>query len=132
MGQPTFPQGLEATPAVVRPELDAEQISHLAVEVGQVSTGMGDGTYGQITQLPQPFSQHPQHNTLARAGVTGDQGKATFTDQSLFDAPAEAFYLCCGMQGFDGQLRREGIPFEAIQGKQFLVHVSFSEAGWGR
>ena len=132
MGQPTFPQGLEATPAVVRPQFDAEQIPHLPVEVGQVATGMDDGAYGKVTQLPQSFRQHPQHHTLAGAGVTGDQGKAPFTDQSLFDTPAEAFYLRCGMQGFDGQFRREGVPFEAIQGKQFLVHVSFSEAGWGR
>ena len=70
MGQPTFAQGLEATPAVVGLEFDPEQIPHLPVEVGQVAAGVGDGAEVDVTQLSQTFGEQAQDDTLAGAGVT--------------------------------------------------------------
>ena len=42
MGLPAIAQDLGAGPAVVRGELDAEQIAHLAVEVGETGLGPAD------------------------------------------------------------------------------------------
>ena len=48
MGQPVFPQGLEAAPAVMGFEFDPEQIPNLPVEVGQIAAGMCDGADGDV------------------------------------------------------------------------------------
>jgi hypothetical protein len=39
---PALPQHLGAAPAVVRPEFDAEQVAHLAVEVCDIGLGSAD------------------------------------------------------------------------------------------
>jgi hypothetical protein len=59
---------LAAAPAVVRAQLDAEELAHLAVEVGDVGLGADDHTYLDVALRRQMFGQDAQGDRLAGAG----------------------------------------------------------------
>ncbi len=122
MGEPAFAQGLEAAPAVVGLERDAEEITEFAVEVGQIALWMGQHTDGQIGESGQALGQQAQGDTLAGAGIALDHGEAALTHQGLFDPPAEVLQLRRDAQRLERQFGGEGVPLQAIQSQQLMVH----------
>jgi hypothetical protein len=134
VGVPALAQRLEAAPSVVGLERDAEEVAHLAVEVGDVALGVGQRAHGHVAQLCEPLGQQPQRHALARPGLAADQRKAAFAHQALLDAPAEALDPGGGAQGLGRQVRGEGIPLEAVEREQLLVHDedSSGSCGFGR
>ncbi len=131
MGQPGLAQDLEAGPAVVGSQGNAEDVAHLAVEIGQVALWMMDGRHGQVAHARQAIREQAQRHALARAGVAMDHGKAALADLGVLDAPAEVLHARGHVDGLGGQLLGEGIPFDPVQGEQFVVHGLLSCSGLG-
>ncbi len=75
-------------PAVVAAELDAEQVAHLAIEVGEIGLGPAAQADLDVTLLREPLGENAQGDRLAGAGSPGDEGEAAFANQ-LLDASAE-------------------------------------------
>jgi hypothetical protein len=83
---------------------------------------MGQHADGQIGQPGQALGQHAQGDTFSGAGVTLDQGEAPLAHQGLFDAPAEVLQLRRDEQRLERKFGCEGVPLQAIQGQQLMVH----------
>ena len=88
VGLPALAQHLGAGPAVVGTQFDAEQVAHLAIEIGEIGLGPAAHADLDVTLLGEPLGENPQGDRLAGAGRAGDEGEAAFADQ-LLDAPAE-------------------------------------------
>ena len=131
MGLPALAQHLGAGPAVVGAELDAEQVAHLAIEVGEIGLGPAAQADLDVTLLREPLGENAQGDRLAGAGSPGDEGEAAFANQ-LLDAPAERLDAPRGMERLDRHVGRKWIPFEAIEREQLLVHVSSPCSSFGR
>ena len=130
MRLPALAQDLGAAPAVVRVQLDAEEVAHLAVEVGDVGLGAADHADPDVALRGQMFGQDAQGDRLAAARSTGDEGKAALAGE-LADPPAEGMQACGDMQGLGRHTGGEGVPLEAVEGQQLLVHGS-SASSLGR
>ncbi len=124
VNEPFFPEQFGAVPPVVRSQGDAKEVAQFAVKIGQVGLRASEPAHGQIAALVQPLGEDTQGGAFARAGISTDQGKAAFAEL-LFDAPAEAFDLREGEEGAVGNLWREGVKFEAVEGQEFFVHEGF-------
>src|SRR5205807_5052655 len=116
---------------VVRSKLDAEQITHLAVEVGEASLGPANDADLDVTLRAEPLGEDAQRNRLAGAGCAGDEGKAALANQ-LLDAPAERLDAPRDMQRLNRYVGCERVPLEAVEGEQLLVHVSSPSSFLGR
>jgi hypothetical protein len=66
---------LAAAPAVVRAQLDAEELAHLAVEVGDVGLGAADHADLDVALRRQMFGQDTQGDRLAGAGAPVTRAK---------------------------------------------------------
>jgi hypothetical protein len=117
MREPVLAQGLEAAPAVVRAQGDAEEVAHLAVEVGQLALRMMDGDDGEIGQPCQAFRGQAQDHALAGAGVAVDHGEAGFADQAVFDAPVKVLDACWHIERLDRDFGGERVPLQPIEGQ---------------
>ena len=118
LSAPGFAEGLEAGPAVVRGERDAEEVAELAVEVGQGALGPGEHADGDVGELVEGVGELAQGDGLAGAGIAGDQGEAAVSHQPL-EAPAEGVEVGGSPQGLDRDVGGEGVPLQA----QGLVQV---------
>ena len=94
VGLPALAQHLGAGPAVVRAQLDAEQVAHLAIEVGEAGLGPADDADLDVALLAEALGENAQGDGLAGAGRAGDEGEAAFADE-LLDAPAERLDAPC-------------------------------------
>jgi len=65
-------------------------------------------------------------DALAGTGFAVDQGEAALTQVRLFDAPAEVLDFGRHIERLGRHLRGEGVPFQAVQGQQLLVHTQSS------
>ena len=128
VAEPAVAQGLEAAPAIVGLQGDAEEVAEFAVEVGQATLRVREGADGEVGQPAEAFGEQAQGDRLAGTGIAGDEGEAAFADEALLDARAEEVDLRGHEQGFERQLDREGIPFQAIEGEQFLGHAGAPRA----
>jgi hypothetical protein len=90
--QPGIAQDLEAAPAVVRRQGDAEEVSHLAIEVGQSALRAGEHAGDDIGQGGEVVGESAQCDGLAGAGVAGDESKPALANEA-FKAPAEVLDL---------------------------------------
>ena len=131
VGLPALAQHLGAGPAVVGAEFDAEQVAHLAIEVGKIGLGPAAQADLDVTLLREPLGENAQGDRLACAGSPGDEGEAAFANQ-LLDAPAEQLDARRGMERLDRHVGRKRIPFEAVEREQLLVHVSSPCSSLGR
>ncbi len=75
IGDPGLAQCLEAGPAVVRSQGDAEEIAELTIEVAEAALGSCEHRRAGA----RDDGEDAQSDGLACAGVAGDQGKAAFT-----------------------------------------------------
>ena len=104
MGLPALAQHLGAGPAVVRGELDAEQVAHLAIEVGEAGLRPADDADLDVALVAEALGEDAQRDGLAGAGRAGDEGEAALADE-LLDAPAErldARETCSASTGTSG------------------------------
>ena len=131
MGLPALAQHLGAGPAVVGAEFDAEQVAHLAIEVGEIGLGPAAHADLDVALLREPLGENAQGDRLAGAGSAGDEGEAAFADQ-LLDAPAERLDARRDMERLDRHVGRERVPLEAVEREQLLVHVSSPSSSFGR
>ena len=125
MGLPAVAQDLGAGPAVVRGQLDAEQIAHLAVEVGKAGLRPADDADLDVALGAKALGEDAQGDRLAGAGRAGDEGEAAFADE-LLDAPAERSMRRVTCKRLDRHVGCERVPFEAIEREHLLVHGSSS------
>ena len=88
VGLPAVAQHLGAAPAVGRTQLDAEQVTHLTVEVGKASLRPADDADLDVALCAKALGEDAQRDRLAGAGRAGDEGEAAFADE-LLNAPAE-------------------------------------------
>jgi hypothetical protein len=109
----------------VRSESEAEELTHLAVEVAETALRPGEDAGGDVGQRGQVMGEGAQGDGLAGAGVAGDQGKAALAHQA-FEAPAEVLDLGRTPEGLDRDVGREGIPLDSEQGQQLVGHVCSS------
>jgi len=130
MGLPALAQHLGAAPAVMRVEHDAEQLAHLAIEVGEAGLGTADHADLDVALRREPLGENAQRHRLAGAGRAGDEGKAAFAGE-LLDPPAERLDLRRDTQRLDRHVGGERVPLEAVECEQLLVHVS-SPSSLGR
>lgn len=87
---------------------------------------MMDDADREVRQASQTLGEQAHDDTLAGTGVAMDQGEAALAQVRLFDAPAEVLDLRWYIERLGGYLRGEGVPFQAIQGQQLLVHTASS------
>jgi hypothetical protein len=109
---------------------DAEQLAHLAVEVGEPGLRPADHADLDVALRREPLAEDAQGDRLAGAGRSGDESKTAFAGK-LLDAPAERLDTRGDAERLDRDIRGERIPLEAIERQQFLVHVS-SPSSLGR
>jgi hypothetical protein len=69
-------------------ELDAEQVAHLAIEVGEIGLGPAAHADFDVTLLREPLGEKAQGDRIAGAGIASDEREAAFANQ-LLNAPAE-------------------------------------------
>ena len=72
----------------------------------------------------EPLGEHAQHDALAGARITVDQGEAALAQIRLLDAPAEVRDLRREVQRFAGYLGGERIELQTIEGQEFWVHAA--------
>jgi hypothetical protein len=87
---PALAQDLGTTPAIVRAQFDAEEVSHLAIEVGDVGLRATDDADRHVAPRRQRSGQDAQGGGLAAAGRAGDEGEAAVASE-LLHPPAERF-----------------------------------------
>src|SRR5271166_6365202 len=116
MALPAIAQHLGAGPPVVRGELDAEQVAHLAIEVGKAGLGPAENADLDIALTAEPLRENAQRDRLAGAGRAGDEGEAAFADE-LLDPPAERLDAPADVERLDRHVGRERVPLEAIKGQ---------------
>ena len=122
VGVPAFAQALEAAPAIVRLELDAEQLAQFAVEVGEVALRMVECGDGDVGKPLEALAEQAQRDALAGAGIAMDQGETALAHVLVLDTPEEVLDRSGDAQGFSGKLLRERVPFEPVEGEQRLAH----------
>jgi hypothetical protein len=120
---PAFAQALEAAPAIVRLELDAEQLAQFAVEVGEVALRMVERGHGDVGKPLEALGEQAQSDTLAGAGIAMDQGETALAHVLVLDTPQEVLDRSGDAQSFSGKLLRERVPFEPVEGEQRLAHA---------
>ena len=123
MRLPALAQDLGAAPAVVGAQLDAEEVAHLAVEVGDVGLRPADHADHDVAFGRQLLGQDAQTGGLAGSRFACDDGKSAFGDQ-MADAAAEGVDARGDMQRLGRHAGSERVPFEAVEGEQRLVHGS--------
>jgi hypothetical protein len=122
VGLPAVAQDLGAGPSVVRGQLDAEQIAHLAIEVGEICLRPCDDADLDVAALvAEALGENAQGHRLAGSGRAGDEGEAAFADE-LLDAPAELIDASADVQRLDRHVGRKRVPLEAIEAEHLLVH----------
>ena len=131
MGLPALAQHLGASPAVVGAELDAEQVAHLTIEVGEIGLGPAAHTDLGVTLRREAIGEKAQSDRLAGAGSAGNEGEAAFANQ-LLDTPAERLDARRDMERLNRHVRGKRIPFEAIEREHLLVHVASPSSFLGR
>ena len=122
VGLPALTERLEAGPAVVWTELDAEEVPELAVEVGDTGLRTSEHPDRDLGQLGESFLDDAQRDGLAVSWLSGAEGKAPVVDHGL-DARHEALDARCGVESFVRDVRSERVPLEAIETEKLLsVH----------
>src|SRR5665213_1198867 len=120
MIEPASTQRLKSAPAVADADGDGEDVAEFAIEVAQAALRMVDDADREVRQASEALSEQAHDDALAGTGVAMDQREATLAQVRLFDAPAEVLDLRGHIERLGRHLRGEGVPFEAIQGQQFL------------
>ena len=115
---PAGAQGLEAGPAVVGGERDAEEVSELAVEVHGAALGVLDGADEDVGQGAKALGEQAQGDALAGARIAGEHGEAAVGDAEL-DAPDEAVDGGRGEERLVGNVGAEGVELQAVEREQF-------------
>src|SRR6185503_6081462 len=85
----------------------------------------------QVTHLREPVGEHPCGGGLSHPVLAGHHCEASIAYQVL-DAPEKLIEPGGGEEGVYGDVLREGIPLEAVEGERlFRVHseVPFSSLG---
>jgi hypothetical protein len=85
-GEPALAEGLEAGPAIVRAQDDAEEVADLLVEVSRWFWGCVRARTGELGQPAEPVGAEPEGDGLAGAGRQGDEGEAPFVGEALLRA----------------------------------------------
>jgi hypothetical protein len=130
MRKPDFAQGLEATPAVVRPQGHGKDIAHFAIEIRQVALRMVDRADGDVRQASQTIVQEAQGDAFAGARIAVDHREAAFADLGVLDSPAEVLDPGRHKERLDRQFGGEGIPLQPVEGEEPRVHAgSWSSEG---
>ena len=126
LGGPGFAEALESGPPVVGCEGDAEEMSELAVEVGQLALGPGEDADDDVGGLVEVVRQLPQGGGLAGARLAGDQRESALTHEAV-GAPAEVDQIRGLPECLDGDVGRERVPCQAEGlAKIGTVHQGFS------
>jgi len=72
MSLPTLPQHLGPAMTVVRTQLDAEQLAHLAIKVRKSRLRPRQHTDLHVTQTREPLGEHPQSGRFSYTWGAGD------------------------------------------------------------
>ena len=129
---PAGAQGLEAGPAVVDGERDAEEVAELAVEVAGAALGVLDGADDDVGQGAEPLGEQAQDDALAGAGVAGDHGEAAVGDAEL-DAAEEGVDGGRDVERLGGDVGAEGVVLQAVERQKFGASYdqsSSSSSAW--
>ncbi len=109
---PALAEDAGAGPAIVRRELDPEEVAEFAVEVGDAALRSAEDADGEILVGGELVDQQPEGDRLAEAGVAGDEGEAALAGE-VVGAPAEVFDLGGEEERLGRDLGGEGVPLEA-------------------
>ena len=107
---------------------DAEDLTHLAVEVGDISLRPGNYSHIEVGLLGQLLREHAQGDTLSGSRIPRDQGEATLAKKALVHLPEEAVHSRADRKGLGGNLWAEGVKAQTIECEKFVVHW-FSSLG---
>jgi len=107
----------------VRTQLDAEEVAHLTIEVGDVGLRPADRADLDIAFVRQLIGQNAQTGGLAGSRFAGDDGKAAFGDE-MADAAAEGVDARGDMQRLGRHAGSKRVPLEPVESEQRLVHGS--------
>ena len=131
VGLPAITQHLGSCPAVVWSQLDAEQIAHLAIEVGEAGLRARDDADSDVALRAEALGENAQRDGLPGAGGAGDEGEAAFADE-LLDAPAERLDAARHVQRLDRHVGCERVPLQAVESQHLLVHGVSPSSSLGR
>jgi hypothetical protein len=123
---PSFTEGLEADPAVVRVQGHAEEVAEFAVEIGEFGLRACERLDGEVGMLGEFMGDDAQGGTFAGARFSGEECETAFLDEVVFDAPEEVVNGRGGQECIDGDVGAEGIELEAVESEQFFDHWGFS------
>ena len=102
-------QSLEAEPAVVVDQGDAEELGEFVVEVGDAGRGMGQHRDPQPLGALEAPGEQAQRHALAGAGVAGDHREPAGAHELGLHPAAEAVDGRGGHEAFDRQVGGEGV-----------------------
>jgi hypothetical protein len=111
VGLPTLAQDFCAGPAIVRAQLDPEQLTHLAIEVGKIGLGPAAHPDLDVTLRAEPVGEHAQGDRLSGTGRAGEECKAALAGK-LLDAPAEGLDAGRGMERLSRHVGAKRIPLQ--------------------
>ncbi len=117
MAEPALAQRFEAAPTIGGFQRHRKDVAQLAIEIGQIALRVVDRADGDVGEFFEPFGKQAQDDALAAARIAVDHGEAALANLCVLDAPTEVLDLRRHIDRVDRQFRREGIPFEPIEGE---------------
>jgi len=121
--EPPFAEGLESGPAIMGCEDDSAEGADLAIEIAEAALRARQDADLDVGKGLKVMSEQAEGSGLAGAGVSGDECEASLS-YLMLHAPAEVLEAGRGPKGLDGDVGGEGIPLEAIEGEQPVIHFS--------
>ena len=122
MALPALAQHLGAGPAVVRVQLDAEQVAHLAVEVGEAGLRAAEDADLHVALAPRPLGEHAQRDRLAHARAAPVTRAKPPSPTSCSTRQQNDSRRRADVERLDRHVGSERVPLQAIQRQQLLVH----------
>ena len=119
-------------PAVVGTQFDAEQVAHLAIEIGKIALGPA-GTPTLTSRCSESRSARTRKVTdLPAPGAPVTRAKPPSPTSCWTREQNEAMRGIADMKRLHRHVGSERIPFEAVKRGHLLVHVSSPCSSFGR
>jgi len=129
VGLPAIAKQLGTSPSVVGSKGNGEDVTELAVEVGEVRLRPGEDACDELGLEREAFGKQAKDDALAGSGLSRDECEAAVPADRQLELPEEALDGRALPKSFEGHVGREGVELEAEEVEQFFVHGLSSVVG---